>query len=204
MTTQIVIIHGGNAFNTYEEYVADLRASLLTLERLRGQGWKNGLSDALGEGYEVLQPRMPNERNAKYLEWVIWFLKLTPLLDPEVIFVGHSLGGIFLAKYLSENIYPKKITATYLIAAPFNTDTKHPLADFVVSENLSLFAKQGGKIVLYHSKDDEVVPYENVVRYRHALPNAELRTFNDRQHFNQEMFPELVDDIKEVIARVHK
>jgi hypothetical protein len=113
-----------------------------------------------------------------------------------VIFLGHSLGGIFLVKYLSGETYPKKIRATMLVAAPYNTPTDWPYADFNIVTPLTKFATQGGKIFLYQSEDDVDVPFSNFERYRAELPTATARTFTDRGHFLQEEFPELVDDIR--------
>ena len=196
MKQQIVVIHGGHAFDTYEEYLANLKDKEVTLERLSFRDWKKNLPEVLGSEYEVLAPQMPNAQNARYEEWKIWFEKFIPFLRDEIIFVGHSLGGIFLVKYLSENKFPKKIKATFLVAAPFNTTEEHPRADFIISKDLSLFVKQGGEIFIYHSKDDKVVPYSNVSSYERALPSAHAKTFQDRGHFNLEEFPEIVEDIR--------
>jgi uncharacterized protein len=198
MKKQIVVIHGGNAFENYDEYLEHLKNKELTLERFATKGWKNNLNEELGNNYQVLNPQMPNAQNARYIEWKIWFEKLIPLLDEEIIFVGHSLGGIFLAKYLSENVYPKKIKATFLVAAPFNTKNQHPLVDFIITNDLSKFAKQSSLITIYHSKDDEIVPYSNVLDYKNALPNSVLHEFEHRRHFNEENFPELVAEIKKL------
>lgn len=196
---QVIVIHGGNAFDTYDEYLDDLKKKELTLERLKSNDWKSSLADTLGSEFDVLTPRMPNAQNAKYLEWKIWFEKLIPLLDEIVVFVGHSLGGIFLAKYLSENIYPKKIRATLLVAAPYNTPTHHPLADFTLTTSFQQLAEQGGEIILFHSSDDVVVEFENLEKYHMALPQAKTCIFQDKGHFNQEEFPELVSIIKEIV-----
>ena len=103
-----------------------------------------------------------------------------------------------MAEYLSENNYPKKIKATFLVGAPYNTPTIHPLVDFVITSSLDRFIKQGGKITLYHSKDDVVVPFENAERYHKEIPDAVFRVFEDRGHFNTESFPEIVEDLKSV------
>ena len=66
------------------------------------------LDKVLGGGYEVLIPQMPNSQNARYSEWKILFEKIISILDDEIILIGHSLGGIFLVKYFSENDYAKK------------------------------------------------------------------------------------------------
>ncbi len=196
MKTQIVVIHGGDAFEKYEEYLENLRTKDVSLENIRSIGWKANLKKDLGENFDVLLPKMPNAQNARYLEWKIWFERLIPFFDNEVIFVGHSLGAIFLTKYLSENIYPKKIKATILVGAPYNTPEKHPLVDFTLTKLLDGFNKQAGEIVFYHSKDDEIVPFENMERYKEKISNATFNIFEDRGHFNDESFPEIIELIK--------
>lgn len=196
MKKQILVIHGGNAFEKYDEYLSSLKNKEITLERLKSKDWKSNLGAVLGEEYEVLTPQMPNSQNARYSEWKILFERIIPILEYEIIFVGHSLGAIFLAKYLSENNYPKKIKATFLVAPPYNTKDIHPLVDFILLNHLEEFAKQGGEISIYHSKDDQVVPFSNCLDYQKDLPSAHIKIFEDRQHFNQESFPEIIDDIK--------
>ena len=196
MTRQILVIHGGDAFETYEEYLDVLHAIDLDLTRATRKGWKQSLSEVLGNAYEVIQPRMPNPNNAQYLEWKIWFEKHIPFLHDDVILIGHSLGGIFLAKYLSEEVFPKKILATFLIAAPYSSEATHSLATFNLTTHLKKLEEQGGEIVLFQSHDDEIVPIENVHLYARELPNSDLIFFEDRGHFNQEEFPELVEVIK--------
>jgi len=161
MKQQILTIHGGSASETYEEYLEELRTREVFLDRMRGGGWKENLQKVLGEEYDVLLPKMPNATNARYAEWKIWFEKIIPLLDNEIIFIGHSLGAIFLVKYLAENNCPKKIKATMLVAPPYNTPEIHSLVDFNIETDLGKFAEQGGKIFIYHSKDDEIVPFSN-------------------------------------------
>ncbi|MCX6714295.1 MAG: alpha/beta hydrolase [Candidatus Uhrbacteria bacterium] len=196
MKQQIFAIHGGGAFDTYEAFLEDLRSINLDLSRATREGWKQSLQETLGDDFEVIQPRMPNANNAKYLEWKIWFEKHIPFMQDGVIFIGHSLGGIFLAKYLSEETLPKTIRATLLVAPPFNTETEHPLADFILSASLEKFEKQAGTIYFFQSKDDEIVPYANVESYTCVLPRAHLIAFEDRGHFHQATFSELIEVIK--------
>lgn len=198
MPKQLFVMHGGDSFNTYDEYIAALKAIDLDLGRATFKGWKQQLPTVLGDEYDVIQPRMPNANNAKYFEWKIWFEKHIPFLQDDVILVGHSLGGIFLAKYLSEETFPKKIRATLLVAPPFSTVVDHPLGDFNFSTNLSKLAEQGGEIYLFQSKDDDVVPYFNVEMYQKELPKAHVMIFGDRGHFHVTEFPELVEIVKKL------
>jgi hypothetical protein len=152
--------------------------------------WKARLPEKLGKNFQVIAPRMPNSMNAQYAEWKIWFEKYLPFLKDGVILLGHSFGGLFLAKYLSEKKFPKKILATFLVAATFGE------GDFTSPKNLDKMTKQAGKIFIYHSQDDKIVPIAEAKKYKNLLPEAELVVFKDRGHFNQENFPEIVKKIK--------
>lgn len=196
MKQQILVLHGGDAYETYDEYLDSLRTSNVTLERVRSKGWKANLQQELGENFDVIFPKMPNAQNARYIEWKLWFDNIVPLLDDDLILVGHSLGGIFTVKYLSENEFPKLIKSVLLVGTPYNTPTRHPLVDFVITSPLDRFVAQANKIIIYHSKDDKVVPFSNAKQFHKEIPGSELRVFEDRGHFNAESFPEMVKDIK--------
>ncbi|HWH07447.1 MAG TPA: alpha/beta fold hydrolase [Candidatus Paceibacterota bacterium] len=197
MAKQVVVIHGGETFDTYEDYLAWLTAYELDLEKGTTKRWKSTLAEELGEEYEVILPTMPNGFNAKYAEWKIWFEKHIPHLRDGVALVGHSLGGIFIAKYLSEETFPKSIASVHLVAAPFDTaDANYSLADFVLPESLEKMAEQAARIYLYHSTDDPIVPFTDLAKYQSKLPYARTSIFADRDHFRMESFPELVADIQ--------
>ncbi len=195
---QVLVIHGGAAFEKTDEYIEYLHAREVSLAEITGRDWKANLSTELGPHYQVIRPLMPNSWNARYAEWKIWFDKIMPLLDDGVICVGHSLGGIFLAKYLSEAPCAIRIKALLLVAAPFNTATQHPIVDFTITNNLSVLAEQVPQIFLYHSQDDPIVPFYNMLGYQVLLPQSAERVFIDRRHFNGSDFPELVADIMDI------
>lgn len=200
MEKQVVLIHGGDPFGTYEEYLEYLKNFQVDFSRhaLRVDDWQVNLAKRLGSDYQVIRPDMPSKRNAKYLEWKIWFEKFIPFLESEIIIVGSSLGGTFVAKYLAENNFPKKIKAALLIAGAFKDLDEEKLGDFLLPLSLDKFALQAEKIFLYHSKDDDTVPFEHVNDFKKALPKAVVRIFEDRRHFNQPELPELTEDIKRV------
>lgn len=190
MKQQILIIHGGHSAGSYKKYLSYLKKKSLTLRDLRFQGWKATLGKKLGSGYEVFSPRMPNPQMARYLEWKIWFEKVLKVLDSGVVLIGHSLGGVFLAKYLSEEKPAKKVRATFLVSAPYLRK------EFALPQDLKNMIKRGGKIFLYHSKDDNVVPFADFKKYQRALPDAVVRTFKNRGHLHQEKLPEIITDIR--------
>lgn len=199
MKKSLVIIHGGTTFDTYEEYWDYLVNSMLTLESLNRKDWKDCLQDKLPE-FETIYLRMPNKNNARYPEWKLWFEKLIPLLQNEVVLVGHSLGGTFLAKYLSENNISKKIVQLNLVAPAYDSEVvKDSLADFALSKKVSNIQEQVDSIIIYQSKDDFAVAYQDALTYQEDMPEAELMMFEDRGHFLQSEFPELVENIRRLL-----
>lgn len=201
MKKQIICIHGGNAFTRYEAFLEYLRTRDIDdpFELQVRKRWQPTLREALQDTHEVYYPVMPNSKNAKYQEWKIWFERYHAFLRDGVILVGHSLGGYFLAKYLSEETMPMRVHSLYLLAAPFENDDfgGEDGGDFAFdSLNLFYLANQVGAIYVLHSKDDPVVPYRHALKYEQALPKAELVTFEDKNHFLLETFPEFIEHIQ--------
>lgn len=197
MKTQILLIGGGNAFEKHEDYLKYLETRHVSLDHFRANmNWKNGLQTLLGNEFDVLIPQMPNNQNARYSEWKIWFERILLLLDGEIIFIGHSMGGLFLMKYLSENTCLVKIRATFLLAAPFVSKGEYPLADFYTDSQLIGVENQAGHIFIYHSTDDPTVPTLCAERYKKALPGAHLCILEGCGHLNQKDFPEIIEAIR--------
>lgn len=200
MKAQVVVIGGGDSFDTHKDFISYLKNVEISKDNFKPKrDWKDTLSDKLGENYEVLVLRMPNKNNACYIEWKIWFERVVPLLKSNLILIGHSLGGMFLAKYLSATSYPKKISAAILVSSPFDGEgEKESLSQFKLPASLTKFSKQAGKIYIVHSKDDPVVPFSQANKYKKAIPGAENLIFKNRGHFNQETFPEIVELIRTI------
>jgi predicted alpha/beta hydrolase family esterase len=195
MKRQIVVIHGGDTFETHEEYLNFLNNYEIDIERFKTSkdDWKPWLRGQLGENYEVILPKMPNNFDARFSEWKLWLDKIVKLLNDEVILVGHSLGASFLVKYLSENKFSKKLLGVFLVGGVFDVDTEgYSLASFSLGDKLNL---QTENAYFYHSKDDPVVPFSSMEKFMEVFPNAHFRVFENKGHLNQEEFPELVDDI---------
>ena len=194
---QVIVIHGGDSFDTHEDYLQSLKFWPVTLETFlpRENDWKWHLQGDLGAEYQVFLPQMPNKSNARYSEWKIWFERMFPFLNNEVILVGHSMGGTFLAKYLSENTFPKNINLL-ILTAPAHNQTRE-VGDFILG-NLSSISKQCKLVHIFHSQDDQVVPFSELGGFKKELPQAQTHILEDRGHFPQEHFPEVVQLIKSV------
>ena len=200
---QVFYIHGGSSYSNYEDYIADLKSQPLrsASDEAGVEKWPSTLRSELGSEYQVLMPSFPNSNDSKYEEWKIWFEKHFEYLHDNVVLVCWSQGAMFIAKYLSQNTTPFSIKALFIIAAPFDyfvcEGSKEDGGDFYPdSANVPIIQTKAQNITIMHSNDDFVVPYEHALKYKEALPEAELVTFTDKNHFLVEELPELVERIK--------
>lgn len=192
-----MLIHGGMTFKSKKDYLNYLKTRSVSIDKK--SVWAiDYLDEKLGHRYEIIRPRMPLQDNAKYEEWKIYFERFIPLLKSGVIFIGSSLGGIFLAKYLSENKFPKKIGGAFLVCPPFDNtiDTEDLVGGFRLKSDLSLLEKNAKNLHLFFSEDDEIVPPSQAEKYRNKLKNANITIFESKNgHFKIAEFPELVEKI---------
>jgi len=198
MKTQIFLIHGGETFKNRKDYLHYLKTRKISIKKY--ESWSGVYLDkSLGKKFDIIRPRMPFSENAKYSEWKINFERYFPHLKNNIILIGNSLGSIFLAKYLSENKFPKKILATYLICTPY--DNTLPNCDLVggfkLKSSLSLIEKNSPRLRLLFSKDDDVVPVSHADKFRKKLKNAKIIIYKRKNgHFRVSKFPELVKMIE--------
>lgn len=192
---QVLIIHGGNSFSTYRAYRLYLESKDLNYEKLiQPRRWKDKLADSL-PGYDVIHPSMPNSLNAVYDEWVIYFEKLLKFLDDDAQIIGHSLGAMFLAKYLNEKPLSNPVEKLILVSGGYNDNSNEDLGSFEV-RSATKIPQSAREVHLFHSEDDPVVPYAELNKFQSDMPNAIVHSFSDRGHFLQTDFPELTELIK--------
>lgn len=200
---QVFYIHGGEPFNSQEAFLDSLnKTELWDPYGKSSTKWLTHFREDLGDDFEIFTPQMPNKQNADYTEWKIWFERHLEFLRDGVVLLGWSLGGMFLMKYMTENELPFKPKHLIVMAAPFadgaleEGDGKSTVKFGTDITKIQNVQDQVSGITVMHSKDDFVVPYEHALKYKEALPEAELVTFEDKNHFLVEELPELVERIR--------
>lgn len=189
---QILIIHGGNSFSSYEAYREYLAAKELNYYKLTHPvRWKEALAGELPD-FDVVYPSMPNSLNAVYDEWVIYFEKLQNFFSDDVQIIGHSLGAMFLAKYLHEKPLDSPVRRLLLVAGGYDDEYTEDLGSFAIDSATGL-EQSADEIHLFHSKDDPVVPFTELAKFQRDLPDAISHVFEDRDHFLDPEFPELLE-----------
>ena len=199
---QVLFIHGGMTFKNSKDYYQYLKTRKVSLTQ-RKYWSADPLTKALGNNFEIIRPRMPLQENAKYKDWKISFERYVTLLNQNSILIGSSLGGIFLAKYLSENKFPKKLLGVYLVCPPYDDvgSTEDLVGGFNLNSNLSKLDNCSKNVRLLFSQDDEIVPPSNAKKYATKLKQAKIFILKNKNgHFGVDKLPELskliLQDIK--------
>ena len=166
MGTVVLFVHGAGE-GAYEEdgrLVASLRY-------------------ALGPSYEVRYPRMPLEESAQYADWTARIASALPPRGSEVVLVGHSVGGSVLLRYLCDKPDEASVAALFVIAAPFwGADDFWAWDEARLPEDAAEKLAAVPRILLYHSRDDEVVPFSHLALYSTRLPQAAIHPLDSGGH----------------------
>lgn len=155
----------------------------------------DNLQAQLGGDYTVHYPPMPSEESPNYAAWKETMQRSAGELSGEVIFVGHSFGASLLLKALVEGALQTP-AGLFLLAAPYWGGQDWDVSDYELPENFADKLPIDLPIFLYHSRDDQWVPFAHMERYAQGLPQATVREFNERGHqFNNDL-SEVARDIR--------
>lgn len=147
--------------------------------------------------HTVRYPRFAGLENVDYGVWKDEVAgELATFGNPSIV-VAHSLGGAAMLKYLSHDRTNLPLAGLFLIGTPCTCGTSEWGSDFALPVDFASALPAIGAIVMYHSEDDEWVPFSHLARWADKLPGARYRRFSDRGHsFSASAFPELIDDIR--------
>ncbi|OGD31923.1 hypothetical protein A3C91_00655 [Candidatus Azambacteria bacterium RIFCSPHIGHO2_02_FULL_52_12] len=136
-------------------------------------------------------PEFPEPYEPDYKKWCSVFERL--LIDENTILIGHSCGGGFLVRWLSEH---KVKVGKVVLVAPW-IDPEHELKtgffDFEIDENMA--ERTAGLIIFFSANDDGDI-LTSVQQLRAKLKNVQIKKFVDYGHFTSsdmktDQFPEL-------------
>lgn len=193
----LVILGGGSSFENREDFHVAIRGWKYNPQPALRDQWWGWVPRQLGEGWDVHVPTMPNKHNADYQAWKIWFEKIVSDFSPPAILVGQSLGASFLVRYFSEGGDHLPVQLHLVSPAVFRDTPGKDIGEFATElEGIEKLNKLEVPTFIYHSRDDDVVPFWHGEKLAEALPEATFMTFEDRGHFNVDTFPELLENIQ--------
>ena len=120
----------------------------------------------------------------RYVEWKKEFERFD--ITPETILVGHSCGGGFLVRYLSEN-KDSHVGKVVLVAPWINPDNYEisDTADFFDFKIDPEFPARTNGVTVFMSSDDEPSVVKTVDILKEAVHGLELREYTDKGHFTR-------------------
>ncbi len=136
-------------------------------------------------------PEMPEGYLPRYEKWKAFLEQFD--INEETILVGHSCGGGFLVRWLSENNV--KVGRVVLVA-PW-LDPKKEIGDFFnFALDEHIVSKTKDMTVMY-STDDFSDVIESVAILKTKIQNLSIKEFTDKGHFvlnsmKTDAFPELL------------
>jgi hypothetical protein len=182
-----IIVHGSPEKEEYFDQSKPTPSNSNWFPWVRGQ--------LLLKGIVPVTPEMPDAYEPNYEKWKKTFEKSE--INEDTTLVGHSCGGGFLVRWLSENDI--KVGKVVLVA-PW-LDPEHLIDkkffEFDIDENL--VSRTQGLVVMYSTDDDSDV-LKTVQILKSKLKGAELQEFNGKGHFvtddmKTEEFPELLQNL---------
>jgi pimeloyl-ACP methyl ester carboxylesterase len=153
------------------------------------------LREELEPDYEVLFPQMPGIDEPHYEPWRDRLAAELAGVDEKVIVFGHSLGGSVALKYASEGDLDDRLAGMVLAETPYwgssGWEREWALPEEWPGEDTRL-----PPVHLFHSRDDDVIPFAHLDLYAKRLPDAHVHPLDGNGH--------LLDrgDLTEVIATV--
>lgn len=138
------------------------------------------------KGYKVDAPEMTQHAETTYESWKREFERFD--LTPDTLLVGHSLGGGFLVRYLSEN--DVKVGRVILVA-PWTGIKSDEAVDgfnddfFTFTNDRAIAAKTAGIHVMY-SDDDFQSIQKSITMLRDSLDDIEFIELHAKGHFTRE------------------
>ena len=133
------------------------------------------------------------------MSWGNWVREVERFdISAETTLVGHSMGGGFWVRYLSE--HPELVVRKVILVAPWLNRSHEEDTDFFDFPFRSELARQAGSLTVFSSDNDHKDVNDSVAFLRGSLPQAKFVEFHGYGHFcfgdmKTDAFPELLDEI---------
>lgn len=177
-----VIIHGTPSKASFLDYNIPAQSNCHWIPWVQKQ--------LLCSGYHTWAPEMPLSYAPDYALWQKEFERYS--IDEQSLLVGHSCGGGFLLRWLSEN---PVIVKRLVLVAPWLDPFREKCPEFFEFE-LDRKISDRCEVHLFASDNDDGDINQSVDRIRATFPSIKYRIFPGYGHFclsdmGSDRFPEL-------------
>jgi predicted alpha/beta hydrolase family esterase len=103
---------------------------------------------------------------------------------------------LILLKYVSEEEVENPVAGLFLVATPYVGTGGWEFEEGALREDFAAEIHLRLPVFLYHSHDDEVVPFAHLALYEAKLPQATIQELEGRGHQFDNDLSEVARDIK--------
>jgi len=140
------------------------------------------LRQELGAEFEIRSPVLPDSATDPHYEaWRDRLGEELEALEGKVIIFGHSLGGSVALKYCAERGFDEKVAGLVSAATPY-WGTSDWEEEWALPERWPAESPQLPPTILFHSRDDEVIPFAQLELYEKRLPEAQVHPLDGCGH----------------------
>jgi len=127
------------------------------------------LAPLLGDTWKVIAPSLGEPDVPRWMAGIDGALEEA---SPDAVFFAHSLGVSLLIQTIAARRRSRRAAGLVGLAAPFWE--REDMAEYILPTDFPEALSGVERIVLFHSRDDEVVSPDHLAKWGKHLPQAEL------------------------------
>jgi predicted alpha/beta hydrolase family esterase len=156
---ELVFIHGAGGAIDDPEFGSEELIAFLTRE--------------LAQDYRIRAPLMPNPEEPHATAWLDALEMELADFPNDGVLIGHSMGGAMILKLIAERRHSLAASGLVMIACPFWGEPDWEVEEFYLPHAFADRLSGLNRILLYHSRDDAIVPFAHMAVYHKHIPRAE-------------------------------
>lgn len=191
---QVVLLKWWTAKENYKNFEDFVDKIDIDISKEYNKKRSDNLDEKIAEKFELIVIDRILKDFADYQVRKKIFEKYRNFLEKDCILIWHSLWWSFFLKYINENNL--EFGKLILVAPALNDSEVELIWSFKTEQSFLNLQWIQDKIVVFGSRDDFLVDFSDIEILQKKLANSKFYTFNDRWHFLQEDFIELVEEIE--------
>jgi len=149
------------------------------------------LAPLLGDNWNVIAPSLGEPDVAR---WMSGIDKALEGAGPDAVFFAHSLGVSLLIQTIAAKRRSRRAAGLVGLAAPFWE--REDMAEYILPTDFPEALSGFERVILFQSRDDEVVSAGHLAKWGKRLPQAELHELVGVDHVGSR------GDISPIVAAI--
>lgn len=161
------------------------------------------LKQEFARDFRIRAPLMPHPKDPHAVAWLDSLEAELSDFPARGVLVGHSMGGSMILKLISERRPNLLASGLVMIACPFWGEPDWKVEEFYLPKDFPDRVSGLKRILLYHSRDDAIVPFSHMATWHQHLPHAEVYELDGVGHTFATGIPRVLVDGLRSLASGH-